>query len=386
VTGFCLSILPASHISLPVRLSARIKMTKKFQIYGLWPHELAFLGLLAAAFYYSDAQFRGGGSWPVLLFGAAVAAAVPVLAFRCREEWRLLPNKIFFFALAAAWVALFVFLGNSTFGYKDSASIFSWMFDIYNSPLADEQHALLIPFIVLILFWWKRSELVAQPAGLWPAAIGLVASGLLLHLAGYLIQQPRLSVLAFLVGLYGLTGLAWGKHWLKSSFFPFFLFAFSMPVGELAGPITFPLRLMVSWIVAVIAHLGLSPDLIREGTQLFDAQHTFGYEVAAACSGIRSLVALIALTTIYGFVNFKTPWKRAVMVLCAVPLAVLGNVLRLCFTIGVAEMFGQRAGKAVETDFGFITFAAALAGVFLIARALEKSELKTDLENKTATA
>jgi exosortase len=358
--------------------------TKKIQFYGLWPHELAFLGLLAAAFYYSDEKFRGS-PLPLLLFGAAVVAGVAVLAYRCKEEWRALPNKLFFFGLAGAWVALFVFLGNSTFGYKDSASIFAWMFDIYTTPLGDEQHAMLIPFVVLILFWWKRKELLAQPAGLWSPAIGLIALGLVCHLVGYLIQQPRLSVIGFLAGVYGLTGLAWGKHWLQASFFPFFLFAFCMPVGELAGPITFPLRLMVSWIVAAIAHLGLSPDLIREGTQLFDAQHTFGYEVAAACSGIRSLVALLALTTIYGFVNFQSPWKRAVMMLSAVPLAVLGNVLRLCFTIMVAEAFGQNAGKAVETNFGFVTFAAAIGGVFVIARWLEKGELKTLPETTAAT-
>jgi len=47
-------------------------------------------------------------------------------------------------------------------------------------------------------------------------------------------------------------------------------------------------------------------DLVRDGTQLMDADHTFGYEVAAACSGIRSLTALLALTTIYGFVTFKS--------------------------------------------------------------------------------
>jgi exosortase/archaeosortase family protein len=131
---------------------------------------------------------------------------------------------------------------------------------------------------------------------------------------------------------------------------------------------------MVSWIVYVIAHLGLAPDLIRDGTQLYDAQHTFGYEVAAACSGIHSLVALLALTTIYGFTTFKSPWKRAVLVLSALPLAVLGNVVRLCFTIGVAETFGQDAGKAVETKFGFITLLVAILCIFFISRLLEKSE------------
>jgi exosortase len=359
-------------------------MNKKLQFYGLWPHEIAFLILAAAAFYLSGAEFRGS-SWPLIIFSLALIAAIPVLSYRCLDEWRQLPNKWFFFTLAIAWVALFIFLGNPTFSYLDSPSLFAWMFNIYTFPLMDEQHGMLIPFVVLTLFWWKRKELLAQPPRLWWPAIGFVVVALLLHTLGYVAQQPRLSVIGFLTGLYGLTGLAWGKHWLKASFFPFFLFAFCIPVGEFADPLTMPLRLLVSRIVEMVAQLGLAPDLLREGTQLFDAQHTFGYEVAAACSGIRSLVALVALTTIYGFVNFKAPWKRAVMMLAAVPLAVLGNVVRLCLTIMVAEMFGQSAGKAVETNFGFITFAVAVGCVFLLARWLEKTELKSTSQNKTTT-
>jgi exosortase len=156
--------------------------------------------------------------------------------------------------------------------------------------------------------------------------------------------------------------------------FPYFLLAFCVPVGGLLDAFTFKLRLLVSWIVAGVAHLGLSPDLIREGTQLYDSQHTFAYEVAAACSGIRSIVALLALMTIYGFVVFKSPWRRAAMMLAALPLAVLGNVARLCVTIGTAEMFGQDAGKMVETKFGFVTFAVALSCAYLLARWLEKGE------------
>src|SRR5450756_1233870 len=92
--------------------------------------------------------------------------------------------------------------------------------------------------------------------------------------------------------------------------------------------LTLRMRLLVAWIVAGIAHLGLAPDLVRDGTQLLGADHTYAYEVAAACSGIRSLTALFALTTIYGFVCFKSPRSRAVMILSAFPLAILGNVLR----------------------------------------------------------
>jgi len=193
-----------------------------------------------------------------------------------------------------------------------------------------------------------------------------------------------LSVIGFLLGLYGLTGLAWGRHWLMSSFFPFFLLAFCIPVAEFAEPLTMPLRLVVSRIVEMVAHLGLSPDLVREGTRLMDAQRTFAYEVAAPCSGIRSLVALLALTTIYGFINFKSPWKRAVMMLIALPLAVLGNVVRLCFTIAVAETFGQNAGKAVETKLGFVTFVVAVGCSLLVARWLEKTHGEAAFADKPA--
>jgi exosortase len=360
-------------------------MNKKQLPYGLLPHEIGFLILLGVAFYYTGAEFYQQ-RLPVFLFGTAVVAGVGVLIFRCREEWRQLPNRWFFVALAVAWVTLFAFLGNATFNYLDSPSLFSWMFVCYSSPVLDEGHGLLIPFVVLALFWWKRKELLAKPLGLWWPALGLIGGALLLHLLGYVSQQQRLSVIGFFLGLYGLTGLAWGRHWLKASFFPFFLLAFCIPVGEFAAPLTMPMRLLVSRIVEIVAHLGLSPDLIREGTQLFDAQHTFGYEVAAACSGIRSLVALLALTTIYGFINFKSPWKRAVMILVAAPLSVLGNVVRLCFTIAVAEMFGQNAGKSVETNFGFITFAVAVGCAFLVSRWLEKVAVEQTPADKPATS
>jgi exosortase len=353
-------------------------MTKKFQIYGLWPHELLYLGRFVVMYHYCDAQFRGS-PWPVLIVLGTILAGVAVLAYRCQDEWKVLPNKFFFFSLMLIWLALFVFLGNSTFGYLDSSSLFGYMLDIYNSPLGDEMHGVFIPFVVLVLFWWRRRELVAEPLGFWWPAIWLVAFGLLLHLVGFSIQQPRISVLAFFIGLYGLTGLAWGWNWLKNSFFPFFLFVFCMPLGEQANGLTMPLRLLVSWIVAAIAHLGMAPDLIREGTQLFDGQHTFAYEVAAACSGIHSLVALMALTIIYGFVCFRAPWKRVLMVFSAIPLAVLGNVVRLCFTIMVAELGGQAAGKSVETDAGYITFAVALGSVFLLGRWLGEDQPKSTL-------
>ncbi|MEY4916914.1 MAG: hypothetical protein RL616_827 [Verrucomicrobiota bacterium] len=337
----------------------------------LWRHEIPFVALIAFAIIFATSPEHHGAAWPVPCFGAAIIAGVVLLALRCRAEWAALPNKFFFFGLAAAWVTLFVFLGNSTFGYLDTLSIFSWVFDTYTAPESDSQFGVFMPFVVLGLFWWKRAELSAAARDVWWPGLLLVGGALLLHLVGYVIQQPRLSMISFLLGLYGLTGLAWGRRWLRASLFPFFLLVFCVPTAG-TDWLAFKMRLLVSWIVEHIAHLGLAPDLVRDGTQLFDSQHRFAYEVAAACSGIRSLTALLALTTIYGFVTFKKPWQRAAMIASSFPLAIAGNVLRLCFTIMVAELGGQDAGKAVETKAGLVTFLVAIAGVYFLGRWLEK--------------
>lgn len=342
--------------------------------------EWGFLALFAAAMYFSDQR---GQSWPGWLFAGAVLAALPILVWRCPDEWRQLPNRPTFVVLLTAWIALFSIWGNPTFGYLDSPSLFAWMFDIYTSPLNDEEHGLLIPFVVLAIFWWKRRELVAKPTEFWPPAAFLVLLALLLHLVGYLIQQQRLSVMAFMLGLYALTGLVWGRNWLRASFFPYFLFLFCMPVGELAAQLTLPLREMVAAIVAAIGHLGIAPDVMRDGTQLFDAQHTFAYEVAPACSGIRSIVALLAITTCYGFLCLRHNALRVLMMLTAIPLAILGNVVRLTLTVIVAEMFGQAAGKAVETKLGFVTFGLAIVCTLSLGRWLELKEGKSSVEPAT---
>jgi exosortase len=214
--------------------------------------------------------------------------------------------------------------------------------------------------VVLALFWWKRKPLLAVPKANWWPAFGLVLVALVLHLGGYLIQQTRVSVVAFFVGLYGLMGLVWGWRFLCAALFPFLLFAFCLPWTALADPLTMPLRLFSAWLASGAAQV-LGVDMVRDGTQLFNASRTFAYDVAPACSGIRSLLSLFALTTTFGFVVFRSWWKRAALIALALPLALAGNALRLTLVMVTAEGFGQEAGAAVETNLGFITFVLAIA-------------------------
>jgi len=235
-----------------------------------------------------------------------------------------------------------------------------WMFRAYHPitpenlkedehpPEATDAHGLLVPFVVLGLMWWKRKELLAGNLRSWRPGLVLVGAGLFVHVLGYALQQPRISVVGLFTGIYGLMGMAWGPDWLRCSFFPYCLFVFSVPLGSLAEPITFKLRLLVSKLVEVISQYVLAIDVRRVGTKLVDPTGRYEYEVAAACSGIRSLVATIALAVVLGFTSFRVWWKRLLMVAAAFPLAVLGNLLRMLTIIIASEIGGREWGKAVH--------------------------------------
>ncbi len=290
--------------------------------------------------------------------------------------WQQLPNKIFFFALLIAWLALFQFLGNSTFGYSHSSSLFGWMLYAYNSQgvSGDDAGGNLIPFLVIGLFWWKRRELLALPLKMWPPALLIIGLALAMHIAGYVIQEPRFSIVALFVGIYGLMGLVWGRAWLRHSVFPFFLFIFCVPLSVVLQPITFPLRLLVSTLVEWIAHYILGIGVMRMGTELFDPLGTYQYDVAAACSGIRSLTAIFLFATVCGFVMFRSPWKRLLMMVLSVPFAILGNLLRMLLIIVAAVMGGQSWGNYVHenTLISLVPYLPAFLGLLFIGRWLEK--------------
>jgi exosortase len=289
--------------------------------------------------------------------------------------WRRLPNKFFFFWLLAAWLALFQFMGNSILGYIHTPSLFSWMHEAYRSSggsANDDAHGNFIPFLVVGLFWWKRKKLLASSFNIWWPGLLLLIAGMMLHILGYVLQQPRISIVALFTGIYGLMGLAWGREWLRKSFFPFFLFVFSIPLGDQAKFITVPLQLLVSWLTAVAAHI-VGIGVMRDGVRLIDQSGTYQYEVAAACSGIRSLIAIFLLATIYGFITFHSTWKRLFLMALALPFAVLGNLARMLFIIIAAEIGGQKWGNYVHESgvFSLVPYLPAIIGLLVVGRLME---------------
>ena len=285
--------------------------------------------------------------------------------------WKLWPNKGFFFVLLAAWLVIFQFFGNSTKGYIVTDSLYGWMYQAYNPvnehAVAEDAHANFVPFIIVGLLWWKRKELLALKPGLWwPALLG-VALALVIHVFGYAVQQTRISIIGLCLGIYFLTGLAWGAAWMRATIFPFFLFGFMVPMGSLSEIISFPLRLLVCRLVEFIGHYILAIDVVRQGTMLAAPDGTYQYEVAAACSGIRSLMATMLLSVIYAFAAFGSWWKRGVLISLCLPFAVLGNLVRMLAIVVAAEFGGREWGNKVHDDaiLSLIPYVPAILGLIL---------------------
>jgi exosortase len=292
-----------------------------------------------------------------------------------RFYWSKLPNGFVFLGLLAAWCLLFQFCGWTSTVAGTTDSLFGWMWDKWSDPSNDASHGKLIPWAVLVLLWLRRKRLVSSVAGVWwPGLLGM-AFALALHVAGFVVQQPRVSMVALFSGAWMLTGLVWGRGTLKASFFPFVIFAFCVPMGgTFAQGLTLPMRLLAAKGAEFITKDLLDVSVMRAGTKLFDPNGVFGsFDVAAECSGIRSFIALLAITTIFSVLTMRTLWRRAVMISSTIPLALVCNVMRITTIILAANAFKTpRAGKFVDSYFGYVTYGVAIGGVLLLARWLKE--------------
>src|SRR6185503_9861907 len=191
---------------------------------------------------------------------------------------------------------------------------------------------------------------------------------------GFRIQQARVSVFAYLAGIYALTGLAWGWAWLRATVFPFALLVFCVPLGSGADPLTVPLRLLATKITAILCR-ALGVNVIHQGNMLFDAAGDYQYEVAAACSGIKSLTTIVAFAVIVGYVGLKSPWRRILVAAVAIPMAVAANVCRLTMIVLASETFGRNAGDYVHHSdwLSLVPYIPAFGGIGLAAWWLQEN-------------
>ncbi|MGD0652376.1 MAG: exosortase/archaeosortase family protein [Verrucomicrobiia bacterium] len=230
--------------------------------------------------------------------------------------------------------------------------------------VSNYSHGPLIPLIALGLVWWKRTELRSskiEPVT-WGAVV--VALAMFLYFLGVKGSQAHTVVASFVVLLYGLTLALAGRNVFRVLFFPITFLFLMIPLNFLDEMVGFPLRMFVAQAsTALLNWLGI--ETVRVGTGIYS--RVFRFDVADPCSGIRSLMALTTVTAAYAYVTQKSQWKRWVLFLSSMPLAVLGNMARVVSIALVAEVYGQEvAGNIYHGWSGFILFPVALAAMVIL--------------------
>jgi exosortase len=325
-------------------------------------------------------------------------------------------------AIAVTGVLLFHFFGNATRGYVKTTSMFWWWISQWLDPNAETEHG----WLVLALsgwVWWRnvreanvsiadrglriadslrsgdgdrspipenlKSDSPADAARTnpqsairdpqlkgpqsairnWSAMTALLA-GLALHVLGFVAQQTRVSIVAFLIFTWGVVRLAGGRRWGNAAMFPLAFMVFAIPVSVL-DEIGLPLRLWVTSAGETIARLA-GIDIVRNGTQLVAPDGRFNYDVAAPCSGVRSLMALTALSVLVGYLNFRSWWRRGVVFALCFPLVYLGNVARIVAIVFAAQAGGAGWGDRAHVVMGYGVFVIVLGGLLVAVAAIHR--------------
>jgi exosortase len=209
------------------------------------------------------------------------------------------------------------------------------------------------------LIWARRDKLRSIPRNpsIWGMVVVLFSIGVMY--LGSLGAENSLARLSFIGVICGLIVYFVGSKALRAMAFPiaFLLFAIPMPT-VVYNEIVFPLQFIASkFATGTLEMLNLFP-IMREGNVLI--LPGMRLEVVEACSGIRSLMSLLALAAGYGYVVERSVAVRWFMVLAMVPLAIVSNGLRIMITAIMAHYIGPKAAEGFMHEFsGWVIFVVA---------------------------
>jgi len=239
---------------------------------------------------------------------------------------------------------------------------------------ADEtySHGFLIAPIALFLLWQQRDRLKQTPIR--PSNLGLVVIGvsLALYALGSLGAELFLTRISLIGVLAGTVLFVFGWQHLRLVAFPLGFLIFMIPLPAVVfDRVAVSLQLVASQLGEQLLRL-VNVPVLRDGNVLTLA--TITLEVNDACSGIRSLMALLSVATLIGHFSASTPLRRWSIAFAAVPVAIALNGVRIAMTGLAASRFGPAvASGTIHAASGWVVFIAALAVVWALHHALNSS-------------
>lgn len=235
------------------------------------------------------------------------------------------------------------------------------------STVEEFSYGFLIPPVSILIVWWRRRELRQSIAAGASAGLLVVAAALATYLAGERIGIHAVSGLAVSPLLFGAVVFLWGWRAGRVLAFPIGFLAFGLGVFRgLLDSVGFALQTITAAGATALAQT-IGVGVVRDGLVL--SSNHFAFIVAETCSGMSSLVSLLALAALWTYAARGSLPRRLVVVASVVPLTIAANSVRVALVLLVANTFGQDAALGFfHGASSLVLFGIALAGLLLVSR------------------
>ncbi len=224
----------------------------------------------------------------------------------------------------------------------------------------DYSHGYFIPVLTIYFIYSMRTELRQLASAPSNFGIVVIAEGVAQLIIAKMGSEFFLQRTSFIIVLLGLVLFLLGWQYLQKLFMPIAYLIFMVPLPAIIwNKIAFPMQLFASALTEKVVYLFGIP-IYREGNVLHLAQTTL--EVVAACSGLRSLMTMFALSGALAILSPLSASKKAVLFISAVPIAIFANICRLTFTALLATKMGSDAAQGFLHEFsGIMVFLLGLS-------------------------
>lgn len=238
-------------------------------------------------------------------------------------------------------------------------------------------HGFLIPLISGFLIWKKRARLkeLINPSGDIGGVVLVMLGMAMFVLANAAAEYFTLRV-SLVVTLFGLVWYLLGRKVATAAWFEILFLLFMIPLPYvLYYSLTFPMQLLATKVTVKLLNL-IGMTAVRQGNII----HLPGYslEVAEACSGLRSLISLLALGAVYARLTQKGLPRQIVLFASTIPIAVAANIFRVFFTaVGAYTISRELAEDFLHTLSGMMVFIVAFIMLFIFGAILKIGTKKT---------
>jgi exosortase len=252
---------------------------------------------------------------------------------------------------------------------------FAWLYERYTAADSYYTHGFIIPFITGYLIRLKWNELKTVRCEYSGSGLILVVAALLVHLFSMLSGVYFLSGYSLLVLSFGVSLYLFGKEFTRKIAFAllFLFFMFPLPLTAI-NAVSFPMRLYATKVsVAVLSTAGI--PVYSEGFRIIFPGDSL--VVGSPCSGLRSLISMIALGSVFAHLSNAGKWLKLSLVIIAVPIALLSNIVRLMVLCMGAYKFGSGAIHGFVHDVtGYAAFIIAFGMLWYTWKELNRHQGK----------